>query len=126
MLVVTAFFPNPKHHKISVLPQITPFNFGDDPLNPGDTASVQCTITKGDIPLNIRWYLNGKLVDNFGGISTNRISKRISSLSIDSVQDIHMGDYTCRAKNPAGSADYTTRLVVNGITVIAVQVLLEL
>lgn len=97
-----------------VTPQIAPFNFGEEPLNEGDTASVQCIVTKGDSPLNISWYFNGRSLDGSYGIGTTLINKKISSLSIESVQEEHMGDYTCTATNLAGSVSYTSHLTING------------
>lgn len=98
----------------TVPPHISPFDFTEESVNSGDTASVQCTVSKGDIPLEMVWYLNGEPAQNFAGITTNRIGKRISSLSIDSVDASHAGIYTCQAKNKAGTANYTADLAVNG------------
>lgn len=83
-------------------------------MNAGDTASVQCTVTKGDLPLKINWYQNGKPVDESRGIVTSHPRKRISSLTVDSVQAEHNGRYTCSASNAAGSANFTAHLNVNG------------
>lgn len=58
--------------------------------------------------------MNGKSVDQIDGISTYRMSKRISNLGIDSVQNYHTGNYTCSASNAAGATNYTTFLAVNG------------
>ncbi|KAF2905043.1 hypothetical protein ILUMI_01126, partial [Ignelater luminosus] len=94
-------------------PQIIPFDFGEESMNAGDTASLQCTIMKGDLPMKIMWFLNGKLINKLDGIVTNRLSKRVSSLTIDSIQAEHAGEYTCRAANRAGSTNFTTYLNVN-------------
>lgn len=84
-------------------------------MNAGDAASVQCTVTKGDLPLKIRWYLNGKLMKNSEGIVITYPTKRVSSLTIDSVEAEHTGNYTCSASNPGASINFTTALHVNGI-----------
>lgn len=84
-------------------------------MNAGDTVSAQCTITKGDLPMEIDWYLNGKLINEQDGIITGKLGKKISNLAIDSVQGRHIGEYTCSATNSAGSANFTTYLNVNGI-----------
>lgn len=84
-------------------------------MNAGETASIQCIVTKGDSPLNITWYFNGTRVDpSVFGVTTTRSSKKIGTLIIDSVQEAHVGDYTCVAANFASAANYTTRLNVNG------------
>ncbi|KAI4460603.1 basigin related [Holotrichia oblita] len=98
---------------VNVPPHISPFDFTEESVNSGDTASVQCTVSKGDIPLQMIWFLNGEPAQNVAGITTNRIGKRISSLSIDSVDASHAGIYTCQARNKAGTANYTADLAVN-------------
>lgn len=69
---------------------------------------------KGDLPMDIKWTLNGKTVDNLDGISVLRTNKRISQLSIDSVSAEHAGEYLCLAKNKAGVFSNKAYLHVNG------------
>jgi hypothetical protein len=93
-----------------------PFNFGEEPVNAGDMTSVQCTVNKGDFPIKIEWYLNGvKIDDQNNGITTGKMNSRISTLSIESIKAEHGGSYTCAASNKAGTTNYTTILIVNGI-----------
>ena len=35
------------------------FSFGEEPLNAGDMASVQCAVMKGDSPLDINFTFEG-------------------------------------------------------------------
>lgn len=77
-------------------------------------ASVICTVNKGDFPLEISWFLNNASASTIQGLTTLRTNKRISQLSIDSVQAEHSGEFTCVAKNPAGMATYSAILHVNG------------
>lgn len=100
---------------IIVPPQIGAFEFTDNPINSGDMTSVICTVSKGDFPIQIVWMLNGRLITDYSGISVARTNKRISQLSIDSVQAEHSGDYVCIASNAAGNASHSTTLKVNGI-----------
>lgn len=101
---------------LKVPPQIIPFTFGDEASNPGDSHAVHCTVTKGDVPIDIRWSLNGQpLVNSENGVTIFRMSPRLSSLSIDNVKDIHRGVFKCTASNAAGTTDYATELIVNGI-----------
>lgn len=86
-------------------------------MNSGDTASVQCTVVKGDAPLNITWFLNGEPVSNILGITTVKNGKRVSSLTVDNVDASHSGMYTCMASNLAGSTNFSTSLSVNGTTI---------
>lgn len=97
-----------------VPPKIVPFSFGDEPSNFGDSASIQCSVTSGDFPIDIVWYLNGKPIDK-NSVSTSKVGKRINVLNIDSVDGYHAGNYTCVASNLASSVNHTALLIVNGI-----------
>lgn len=77
-------------------------------------SSLTCTVNKGDFPIEISWFLNNVSTSTIQGITTLRTNKRISQLSIDSVQAEHAGEFTCVAKNRAGMATYSTILHVNG------------
>lgn len=98
-----------------VPPKIAPFEFGEEPLNFGEPASVQCTILGGDIPMAITWLLNNRTIDQMGDISLAQLGKRIHVLSIESVAGHHAGQYSCRAKNTAGLSEHTAILSVNGL-----------
>lgn len=103
------FCPNP------VPPQIMPFDFGDEPTNYGESTAVQCMITKGDLPLTINWSLNNQLIYNTNnGITINKMSSRLSSLSIESINDRHRGIFKCIASNSAGVDELSAELKVNG------------
>uniref|UniRef100_A0A1Y1NJC7 Ig-like domain-containing protein n=1 Tax=Photinus pyralis TaxID=7054 RepID=A0A1Y1NJC7_PHOPY len=107
----------------TVLPVISPFQF-DDPLNAGDIAQLFCHVTKGDRPLKIKWYHNGKHISHHGlGISTSAFGTHTSILSISSVEPIHSGDYTCVASNVAGKAQYTTTLDVFGTYLVCLSII---
>lgn len=80
----------------------------------GDSATVQCSITSGDLPVLFSWMLNGVPVKEEDGITLSNIGKKTSVLSIDSLSEIHAGNYTCLASNKAGIVSYTTELVVKG------------
>lgn len=102
------------HFLFAVIPQIFPFTFGDEPINSGETVSIQCTISKGDPPLNLTWTLNDKPIHKHKGIIIMNM-KRFSSLNIDLVQASHSGKYTCIANNLAGTTSLSAYLNVNGI-----------
>nr|XP_015838893.1 PREDICTED: Down syndrome cell adhesion molecule isoform X21 [Tribolium castaneum] len=99
--------------QVMVPPQITPFEFTDNPVNSEDMCSLLCTVSKGDFPIEITWRLNNRSIEAYQGISVLRTNKRISQLSIDSVQAEHAGEYTCLAKNPAGITHQSAILHVN-------------
>lgn len=96
-------------------PKIVQFEFGDEPANFGDTASVQCLITSGDFPIDFRWLFNGRHLIAYDSVSTTKVGKRSSVLTIDSVNGNHAGNYTCQVKNKADTVNFTATLIVNGI-----------
>lgn len=70
---------------------------------------------KGDLPIAITWLLNGKEIrDESDGITILKVSPRLSSLSIESMDHRHRGEFKCMAKNKAGHAEFTTELKING------------
>lgn len=74
-----------------------------------------CTVNKGDHPITIEWYLNGKsLSDSSNGVTIVDLGRKRSVLKIDLVDAEHTGKYTCKASNWAGSAYFTTELLING------------
>uniref|UniRef100_A0A182QBV3 Down syndrome cell adhesion molecule n=1 Tax=Anopheles farauti TaxID=69004 RepID=A0A182QBV3_9DIPT len=105
--------------KVIVPPSITPFFFGEEPLNAGESTAVQCMVFKGDAPLEIRWYMNGnQLPTNENGVIIGRVSERLSSLSIDPIGYFNRGIYECRVKNRAGEAFHSAELVINVVPTI--------
>lgn len=100
---------------VIVPPKIATFTFGDEPLNFGESASVQCTISGGDLPMEVVWKLNGNIIDSSIDVTTSKVGKRINFLSIDSVNAHHAGNYTCLAKNKAGEAENSALLIVIGL-----------
>lgn len=98
-----------------VPPHISPFDFGKVTLNEGESTTVVCTINKGDHPISIDWFLNGKPAGSIDGVSLIDLGHQGRVLMIPSVHAGHGGTYTCKATNWAGSAYYAAKLVVNGI-----------
>lgn len=114
-LLVFFFLPQPSF--LSVPPQIVPFDFGEEAVNSGDMVSVICTVHRGDFPIDISWTLNGKSLEHIHGATIMRTNKRISQLSIESLDAIHAGEYICHATNEAGVTEHSAYLRVNGISV---------
>lgn len=104
------------YNSTTVPPQISPFEFGDEILNEGETASVQCVVSKGDLPITFKWLFNGEEIkpQNSLGIILTTISKKTSILNIEAVGSLHRGYYTCEIKNDAGQTNHSTLLSVNG------------
>ncbi|XP_050561785.1 cell adhesion molecule Dscam2 isoform X12 [Spodoptera frugiperda] len=101
--------------QVMVPPQISPFEFGDEPANAGDTASVQCVMNKGDLPANFSWSLNGRKIaqNNNMGIAIGGMGRKMSILNIDSVNGTHRGLYVCYVENLAGQVNHSATLEVN-------------
>lgn len=96
-----------------MLPFIKPFEF-DEPASAGDTVQLTCHVTKGDMPINIDWYFDGKPLNPNSGVMTSNIGHRAKFLAISTVRQHHRGRYTCVATNPAGTAFFAADLHVNG------------
>lgn len=103
----------------TVPPQIVPFDFGVDQINVDDMISATCVINKGDLPIEISWWM----IDDFGnerklitndGIVITRTNPRVSFLTIDSVKARHRGNFSCVANNLGGAAQFSVQLSING------------
>jgi hypothetical protein len=105
-----------------VLPVMPPFNFGEEELNIDDSVSVTCSITKGDLPIQIWWtFLEQNSETNFAynlstndGIVITKASPKISMLVFEAVKARHRGNYTCYAQNRAGLVSHSSFLTING------------
>lgn len=97
-----------------VPPQIVPFSFGDTACHANQFIQASCTVSEGDLPLNITWMFNNEELDLYPEITVAAVGRRISVLSIESVTYSHAGNYTCKARNLAGEVSYTAELLVNG------------
>ena len=96
------------------MPKILPFNFGEEDYTSGMSAQLQCIVTEGDIPVDIRWITSGQTHSALSGITITKIGSKSSIMQIDSVDASHSGNYTCTAHNSAGQASYTAQLTVVG------------
>lgn len=83
-------------------------------MNYGDTVSVTCTVSGGDLPIHFIWKLNYVPIESYFEILTEKRGKRINVLMIESLKAKHAGNYTCAAANAAGVVEYTSQLIVNG------------
>lgn len=83
-------------------------------MNSGDTVSVQCTISGGDLPAEVTWTMNDRPLEPYLEIITEKRGKRINILMIDSVSAKHAGNFTCIVENAAGIAYHSAELIVIG------------
>lgn len=96
-----------------VAPHIMPFEI-EDAVFAGESVQMTCHISKGDKPIDISWNFHGREMSSHLGITTTKMGDQTSFLSISSVMGSHSGNYTCIAKNDAGSSRYTAALHVKG------------
>lgn len=85
-----------------------------DAFSPGDYFSLQCQIILGDLPMSIYWKFDNKIIETNGDITISKMGTRSSVLTIESVRDIHAGNYTCFGKNFAGVSNHSVQLIVDG------------
>lgn len=97
----------------SASPKLTPFTFGQ-PKHYGAMVSVQCILGEGDLPVKILWEFNGRPLESGEGIMINSFGLRVSNMMIESVEGRHAGNYTCSARNRAGTESFTAELEVIG------------
>ena len=95
-------------------PRIVPFSFGSSVVDSGAFAQLICVVSHGDMPVIITWSLQGHELNSGPSITTNMLGQRTSMLTIAEVSYQHIGKYTCRASNPAGSTTSEADLKVNG------------
>lgn len=120
------FVSFPSNHEVP--PQITHFEFGDEPANVGEVASVTCSVARGDLPVDIFWSLNMMpVVSGEHSFTVLRPNGRTSILSVDWLDAQHRGTYRCMARNVAGQAEHEAQLHVNGVysNILYQQLLLE-
>lgn len=126
---------NVLHISVRVRPEIEPFSFPKS-LHEGQRFNVLCSVTKGDSPVQIRWYKGARLLGvpptasgstsaaslsgsdssptELVGISTVHVTPYSSSLIFDSVRPEHRGNYTCEATNVAGTARQQATMIIHG------------
>jgi hypothetical protein len=83
-------------------------------LNENDVAQVSCLAAKGDEPMTVALTFHGNNISSDLGIMTTPLGGRGSILFIPAVGRGHGGNYTCSAKNVAGTRYSTVELKVNG------------
>lgn len=87
----------------------------------GDTLQLTCVVSSNaDLPIQLTWAFQGTdtAKQKQDGVSIMKMGSKGSVLIIESLQADHSGNYTCRASNNAGTDEYTTTVVVNGMVII--------
>lgn len=86
----------------------------DEPVSYGESIQLNCHVSKGDKPFQLRWMVNGKPVVSGEGIKTTAVEDDTSLLTVTYADFMHSGNYTCEASNRAGKTSYSTKVFVNG------------
>lgn len=96
---------------ISVPPKLS--SSPDRTLNIGERASLTCSVIKGDLPMSMAWFKDGRTVDA-RSVTITQLDQFNTILLIERLSQEHNGNYSCVAKNAAAEVSHTTQLFVNG------------
>ncbi|XP_075526208.1 hemicentin-1-like [Dermacentor variabilis] len=93
--------------------KINEFKFPAE-LSPGDTVAVICVIKKGSAgPFELSWQKDGRPLEPTASLTvTSPKGGPVSTLTIVDVSARDSGNYTCVARNSAGSDRYSAHLAV--------------
>ncbi|KAG1685711.1 Down syndrome cell adhesion molecule-like protein Dscam2 [Nymphon striatum] len=83
----------------------------DQSLRFGRRLGLYCSLTAGDPPIEFTWLYNGQALPHHLGLVVSD-STYLSTLSHQNIRGEHMGNYTCIAKNNAGSASVSAFIKV--------------
>ena len=98
---------------------IDPFTFPNS-LHSGQRYNMLCSITKGDSPIKIRWFKDGKPIESSGlklnsiGIEIIHVNEFSSTLTFESLRPDHRGTYSCLASNIAGTVQHNATMIIHG------------
>ena len=111
---------------VQMKPVIEPFTFSKS-LQEGQRYNVLCSVTRGDSPLTVKWFKDGRVLNSpspnhqlniasheYLDISVLPITEYSSTLIFESLRPDHSGNYTCQASNRAGSVAVTQSMIVHG------------
>lgn len=95
-------------------PKVNPFSTNTLQLNMGERASLTCSIIKGDMPLNLSWRKNDRLIDSSLHMSVKHVDQYNSILVIENLRSEHTGNYSCVVRNLAAEVEISQTILVNG------------
>ncbi|XP_075730369.1 neural cell adhesion molecule 1-like [Rhipicephalus microplus] len=102
---------------INDIPKIQEFKFPAN-LSPGDTTHVGCIVSKGGAgPYELSWWKDGVPLTHDSSRTSVMSHKGgpVSTLTIVDVSASDSGNYTCVARNAAGSDSFSAFLAVTGV-----------
>ena len=98
-------------------PLVERFSFPKN-LTRGKRLRVICTVTEGDLPLEVECWKDGlkieEAVGKFQGVQVRRIDEYTSLLAISFLETTHAGNYSCVAKNSVASFARSATLTIRG------------
>lgn len=106
---------------VAVKPEVEPFSITDSTLNEGGSTKILCSASSGDTPMHFSWTVDGRrLADAANGdrLKVQRLDELTSLLSLTKASPENAGNYSCVARNEAGSASRTATLKVMGKPII--------
>ena len=103
---------NPTFHHSTEPPVIEPFNFPSQVQDTG-RAQVTCSISAGDLPMEIVWSKDGRPIDSHLNVEC-QTGEFHSLLIFKTLRGDHSGVYTCTARNVAATASHSATLLVQG------------
>lgn len=86
----------------------------------GESVQVSCYVNKGDMPVSFTWMFNGGPISTEMSVTITSFGKKTSVLSIEYVDQSHIGNYTCVVSNKAGIATHSADLYVKGMDMLKI------
>ena len=86
-------------------------------LTRGKRLRSVCTVTEGDLPIEIEWRKDGVTIlpdVTQTGPKVRRIDEYTSMLAISSLDTAHAGNYTCMASNAVADVAKSAVLTIRG------------
>lgn len=82
----------------------------------GQSAQVACIVSEGDSPIAMEWRFDDKPLSATRGVISTQVAETVNLLQIPSLNPGNQGNYSCIAKNVAGSVSQSSILLINGNT----------
>ena len=109
-------------HAAAVAPVVEQFVFPKN-LTRGKRLRVICTVTEGDLPIDVQWKFDGLPILTSGGgggggssrqVTVRRIDQYTSLLAISILDTNHAGNYSCVARNKVAEHVRSAVLTIRG------------
>ena len=100
----------------TVAPVVESFTFPKN-LTRGKRLRAVCTVTEGDLPIDIEWRKDGVTLlpdATLSGPKVRRIDEYTSMLAISSLDTVHAGNYSCLASNAVAEVAKSAILTIRG------------